>query len=335
MKWLLFSYSLPSKSRSSPRVALWRRLRRIGAISVKTGVYILPATDECIEAFQWLAQEVQQAKGDSLVFYVEQFEGLSDGEISEMFRQARQQDYLEIDTQAAELEQKINSQQQIEREGRRACPASLGGNPAMTNRVVEVSQIKEAIAKLRKRYSEILNLDFFNCPDAQIVAARLTKIEQDLKQEENPTNLVRVNAPEYQNKCWVTRPRPFVDRLACIWLIRKFIDPHAVIRYSLQPAADEIAFDMKEAEFGHQGNLCSFETMMLRFGLAEPGVKAIAQIVHELDLKDGKYMSPEASGVETIIKGWLLASFSDTELESLGIKLFEGLYLALAKTKGN
>ena len=92
---------------------------------------------------------------------------------------------------------------------------------------------------------------------------------------------------------------------------------------------------MKEAEFGHQGNLCSFETMTLRFGLVEPGVKAIAQIVHELDLKDGEYISPEAIGVETILKGWLLASFSDPELESLGIKLFEGLYLALAKTKKN
>jgi hypothetical protein len=232
---------------------------------------------------------------------------LSDREIIAMFCQARQQDYLEIDTQAAELEQKINTQPKI-----------------------AASEIKEAIAKLRKRYSEILNLDFFSCPDAQIVAARLTRIEQSLKAE-NPANLVSTTIAEYQNKSWVTRPRPFVDRLACIWLIRKFIDPHAVIRYSLQPAADEITFDMKEAEFGHQGNLCSFETMMLRFSLAEPGVKAIAQIVHELDLKDGEYMSPEASGVETIIKGWLLASFSDTELESLGIKLFEGLYLAFSE----
>jgi hypothetical protein len=88
MEWLVFSYSLPSKSRSSPRVTLWRRLRRIGAISVKTEVYILRATDECIEAFQWLTQEVQQAKEDTLVFYVEQFEGLSDREIVAMFHQA-------------------------------------------------------------------------------------------------------------------------------------------------------------------------------------------------------------------------------------------------------
>jgi hypothetical protein len=311
MKWLVFSYSLPSKSRSSPRVTLWRRLRRLGSISVKTGVYILPAQDECIEAFQWLAQEVQQAKGDALVFYVEQFEGLSDQQIIELFREARQQDYIEIDSQAEKLEQKINTQQTI-----------------------KASEIKEAIAKFKKRYSEILSLDFFDCPDAQLVAARLTRIEQFLPQP-NSHSLANITLTEYQHKRWVTRPRPFVDRLACIWLIRKFIDPDAVIRYSLQPEADEVAFDMKEAEFGHQGNLCSFETMMLRFSLEQPGIKAIAQIVHELDLRDGQYIFPEAVGVETILRGWLLAGLTDLELESLGIKLFEGLYLAFSQTRNS
>ena len=309
MKWLVFSYSLPSKSSSSPRVTLWRRLRRLGSISVKTGVYILPARDECIEAFQWLMQEVQQAKGDALVFYVEQFEGLSDQQLIEIFREVRQQEYIEIDTQAEELEKKINTQPKI-----------------------EVLEIKNAIAKLRKRYSEILTLDFFDCSDAQPVAARLARIEQHLQQP-NSENLVSLTITEYQSKRWVTRPRPFVDRLACIWLIRKFIDPLAIIRYSLQPELAEIAFDMKGAEFGHQGNLCSFETMMLRFGLEQPGINAIAQIVHELDLRDGQYISPEATGVETILRGWLLAGLTDMELESLGIKLFDGLYLALAKTQ--
>lgn len=309
MNWLVFSYSLPSKSRSSPRVALWRRLRRFGAISVKTGLHILPAQDECIEAFQWLAQEVRQAGGEALVLYVEKFEGLSEQQIIELFRQARQQEYLEIDTQAEELEKKISAKQPL-----------------------EVSEIKEAIAKLKKRYSEIVNLDFFACPDAGIVAARLTRIEQLVKKE-NSTNLIAVKITEYQYKRWVTRPRPFVDRLACIWLIRKFIDSNAVIRYSLQPEIDEIAFDMKEAEFGHQGNLCSFETMILRFGLEQPAIKAIAEIVHELDLRDGLYISPEALGVETIIRGWLLANLTDIELESLGIKLFDGLYLAFSQPK--
>jgi hypothetical protein len=309
MKWLVFSYSLPSKSRSSPRVTLWRRLRRFGSISVKTGVYILPARDECIEAFQWLAQEVRQAEGDALVFYVEQFEGLSDRQIVELFREARQQEYVEIDTQAAELEKKLNTQQKI-----------------------TTSELKDAIAKLRKRYREILTIDFFDCPDARLVEARLTKIEQHLQQP-NSQNLASIDITEYQHKRWVTRPRPFVDRLACIWLIRKFIDPHAIIRYSLQPEADEIAFDLKDAEFGHQVNLCSFETMMLRFGLEQPAINAIAKIVHELDLRDGQYISPETVGVETIIRGWLFANLTDVELESLGINLFEGLYLAFSQSR--
>jgi hypothetical protein len=236
---------------------------------------------------------VRQAGGEALVLYVEKFEGLSEQQIIELFRQARQQEYLEIDTQAKELEKKISAKQPL-----------------------EVSEIKEAIAKLKKRYSEIVNLDFFACPDAGIVAARLTRIEQLFK-EENSTNLISVKITEYQYKRWVTRPRPFIDRLACIWLIRKFIDSNAVIRYSLQPEIDEIAFDMKEAEFG----------------LEQPAIKAIAKIVHELDLRDGLYISPETLGVETIIRGWLLANLTDIELESLGIKLFDGLYLAFLQAK--
>lgn len=135
----------------------------------------------------------------------------------------------------------------------------------------------------------------------------------------------------------MTRPHPFIDRLACTWLIRRFINPNAVIRYSSHRKADEVAFDMKDAEFGHSGNLCSFETMLQRFGLEETGLKAcakracgIAQIVHELDLRDGLSAPPEATGVETICRGWLLAGLSDIELEIRGITLFEGLYLAFS-----
>ena len=79
MTWIVFSYSLPSKAQSSPRVALWRRLRRLGAISPTGGVHILPARDECLEAFQWLVREVQQAQGEALVIHAERFEGLTDG----------------------------------------------------------------------------------------------------------------------------------------------------------------------------------------------------------------------------------------------------------------
>jgi hypothetical protein len=135
----------------------------------------------------------------------------------------------------------------------------------------------------------------------------------------------------YRDKRWVTRPRPHVDRLACIWLIRQFIDPNAVIRYSLTRDPDEVAFDMREGEFGHRGNLCTFETMVAAFGLDELRLHAIGEIVHEIDLRDGRYAHPETAGVDAILKGWLLARLSDAELEAYGVALFEGLYAALSR----
>lgn len=314
MNWLVFSYSLPSKSQSSPRVALWRRLRRLGAISVKTGVHVLPARDECVEAFQWLAQEVQQAKGEALLIHVEQFEGLTDSQLIELFRAARQQEYAEIDAQAEQIEKTIS----------------------MKTKTEDQEQVREAISKLRKRYSEILRIDFFDCPEATQVAARLTRIEQALSfRELTAADLVPAAIAEYQSKRWVTRPRPFIDRLACAWLIRRFINPNALIRYSLQPEPDEVAFDMKESEFGHQGNLCSFETMLVRFNLDKPGLRTIGEIIHELDLRDGQYAHPQAVGVEVVLRGWLLMGLSDTELESRGVELFEGLYAALSREENN
>jgi hypothetical protein len=310
MNWLVFSYSLPSKGQSSPRVTLWRRLRRLGALSVKTGIYVLPGQEECIEGFQWLAQEVQQAKGEALVIHVEQFEGLSDSQVIELFRAARQEEYAELETQAEELEKKLNLES-------------------------EKQPLREAIAKLRKRYSEILRIDFFDCPEGIQTATRLSRLEQALAGSSQPVSIGTVTIAEYQNRRWVTRPRPFIDRVACAWFIRRFINPNAVIRYASKPMPDEVAFDMKDAEFGHEGNLCSLETMIARFGLDKPGVRAIAEIVHELDLHDGTYNRPEATGVEAVMRGWLLAGLLDTELESRGIALFEGLYTLFSRDESN
>lgn len=310
MNWLVFSYSLPPKSQSSPRVTLWRRLRRLGAISPKTGFHILPARDECLEAFQWLAQEVQQLKGEAVVMHVERFEGLDDSQLIELFREVRSEEYAEIETQAEELEKALGT----------------GTNPE------EHARIRDTLAKVRRRYADVVRVDFFDSPEGTKLASRLARIEQALHPKESSAkNLAVATIAQYQDKQWVTRPRPFVDRLACAWLIRRFINPNAVIRYSPQPESDEVAFDMKGSEFGHSGNLCSFETMIVRFSLDKPSLRTMAEIVHELDLRDGQYVHPEAAGIEVVIRGWLLSGLSDSELESRGIGLFEGLYAVLER----
>src|SRR5262245_2330904 len=110
MPWLVLSYSLPAAPRSSPRVTIWRRLKRLGVLPMAGGAYVLPARDACVEAFQWLAQEIRQAEGEALIMRVDQFDGLSDAQIITRFQEARGKDYAELDTQAAALEQAITAQ---------------------------------------------------------------------------------------------------------------------------------------------------------------------------------------------------------------------------------
>src|SRR3989441_3161928 len=161
MGWMVFSYSLPSKASSSPRVALWRRLQRSGAITPKAGVYVLPDRDECVEAFQWLAQEVQQAKGEAVVMRVERFEGLTDPQIIELFRDSCRKKYSEIESEAANVEKAL-----------RAAKKSKNN-----------SEILERLEKLRKKYTEVAQVDFFESSEGASVASQIRSIQQARSEE--------------------------------------------------------------------------------------------------------------------------------------------------------
>ena len=311
MSWVVFSYSLPSKGRSSPRVAVWRRLRAMGAVSPKGGVHILPARDECVEAFQWLAQEVDQAKGEALLMRVDRFEGLSDAHLIALFQEARKEDYAALDARAAALEKPLTG-------SRRRGPR-------------DDAQARDLLARLGRDHGEIKRIDFFDSPAGARVASRFARIEEALA----PGRADDVRVPStplsaYRNTQWVTRPRPHVDRLACAWLIRRFINPRAAIRYSDAPLPDEVAFDTGRGPFSHHGNLCTFETMIRAFGLSDPAMRAIAEIVHEIDLRDGRYVRPEVPGIDAVLRGWM--SRADADRETHGIALFDGLYEALSQT---
>ena len=158
MTWLVFSYSLPSKAQSSPRVALWRRLRRLGAITLTGGIHVLPAREEDVEAFQWLAEEVQQAKGEAVVMRVEQFEGLTDADLIERFRRARAEDYAALEAQASALEERLRARLKPE----------------------ERSRLRERLERLRRQHAEVARIDFFDAPEGSLVAAHLARIAQAL-----------------------------------------------------------------------------------------------------------------------------------------------------------
>jgi hypothetical protein len=302
MHWIALSFSLPSGSSSSKRVAVWRRLQKLGSVSPTGALYLLPAGDESQEAFDWLAQEIEAAGGEALVFRIDQLAGDAEGRLVEAFRAARDEDYQKI---AAEAASAVTAER----------AAKLG---------------LQDLEKLRRRFAEAVRIDFFHAPGRTAAEASLARLEALLRQGEGAAREIpSAGLDRYRGRKWVTRPHPHVDRLACAWLIRRFVDPQAEIRYAETAAEGEVSFDMRGAELGHRGNLCTFETMIATFGLEEdPALAALAAIVHEIDLRDGASARPEVSGVDAILSGWSAAGWTDAELERHGAALFEGLYLA-------
>lgn len=302
MRWLGLSYSLPSGSSSSPRVAVWRRLRQLGSVSPTGSLYLLPESAEHREAFDWLAQEIKEAGGEALLLAIDQLD--AEEQVKELSRRARGEEYGKL----------TDDVEQIARSGDRAA-------------------LRDQLEKLRRRLAEIARLDFFQAAEGAEARAALARLEAVVSQTDKPAPSVpRVEIERYRGKRWVTRPRPHVDRLAAAWLIRRFVDPKAAIRYSDSPKKGEVSFDMRGADFGHRGNRCTFENLLASFGLeGDPALASLAEIVHAIDLADGTSARPEIPVVDGVLRAWAAAGWSDQELERHGIALFEGLYRSLAQ----
>lgn len=241
---------------------------------------------------------------------VTQFEGLTDQQVVGLFCAARVEDYRHVETHIADLKQSLAD-----------------------GKAPDMSQARDSLARMRRRYEDIARIDYFECQEGKRVASLLDSVERSLSPAASASHTIpRADAAQFRDRRWVTRPHPHVDRMACAWLIRRFIDPKATIRYSNRAEGDEVAFDMNRGEFGHRGSLCTFETMKLAFGLESPELEPIAEIVHEIDLHDDRYAWPETAGIERLLDGWALAGLPDDELESKGISLFEGLHAAFSKS---
>jgi len=311
--WIGLSYSLPAGSSSSRRVAVWRRLRQLGAQSPAGSLSILPPTDENVEALHWLAEEIESAGGEAIVLRVERLEGAAEGHLIAAFREARNEEYRQLAAECAEVVEQAE-----------ASPA--GGAP-----------FRSRLEELRRRFAEIARLDAFQAPGRAAAASALARVEAALRGDRGGApDVPCVEAADYKGRRWVTRPRPHVDRLASIWLIRRFIDPQARVRYGDTPRRGEVPFDMPGVQFGHHGGRCTFETLIAAFGLGgdsgDPALNLLAEIVHEIDLGDGTSARPEIAGLDGILRGWLATGWSDTAIESAGVPLFEGLYGSLAET---
>jgi hypothetical protein len=127
---------------------------------------------------------------------------------------------------------------------------------------------------------------------------------------------------------WVTRANCHVDRAACAWLIRRFLDPDAAFVFVNDPDEvrdDATAFDMRGAELSHHGGECTFEVMLRRYDLDDPALWEMARIIHEADLEDERFDAPEARGLDVVIRGLSMVC-EDEEMLELTSRLYDGLY---------
>ena len=295
--WILLMFNLPA-SQASQRVEVWRKLKRYGALPLQSGGYLLPNTPQALEHFEWLAVAIRKFKGQASVLRVHSVDNCPDDELRRSFIDARSKDYEQLQS---ELKKLLKS---------RKPPAG-------------------SVARIRKRFSEISVIDFFNSPARSRLEAILVRAETAGGAPSKSQRDVPHVRKEYLNRTWITRPRPGIDRVSSAWLISRFIDRNARFVFHDHPAQHPkaIAFDMfQSGGFGHRGDDCTFETLCKEFRIRDPKVQTIAQIIHDADLEDEKFGRGEGIGLDKVLVGWAKQNVSDEELLRRGMQMIEGLY---------
>lgn len=311
--WYLLIHQLPPRPLYL-RARIRQRLDRVGAIALKNSVYILPNSASCLEDLQWIAQEAVAGGGEAFICGAAFIQGLDATEVVERFRRARAADYTGL----------IDETRQALTLLRQGKASRTGTDPA--------SRLK----KLKRRLHEIVGVDFFGAQERGTAEAAVRALELRLQPpSEAALDSGGHSRPEMVGKTWVTRKGVHVDRIASAWLIRRFVDPAAQFRFvdvsESAPVEGELRFDMVNGDFTHRGDRCTFEDLVAHLQLKDAAIANVAEIVHDIDLKDGKFARPEAAGVEQLLSGLCRAHAVDEARLERGLHLFDDLYRAYSK----
>jgi hypothetical protein len=314
--WLLLIHQIPPKP-DYFRVRVGRRLARVGAVAIKNSVYVLPATEQAMEDFQWVLGEIIEGGGEASICRSSFVDGLTDAEVEQIFHDARSRDYEDVAAEARPILKTLPAGRRVTTERR--------------------AEAEEALAKLRKRFAAVAKIDFFGTKGRRGASDLLNQIEERLRPPVAPPSAETfpLEPAQLRGSTWVTRQGVFVDRIASAWLIRRFIDAEARFKFvapqGYRPKAGELRFDMFDAEYTHEGDRCTFETLVRRFRLDDPALAEIAQIVHDIDLKDGKFNNEDAPGIERVLAGIAAAYPDDGGRLERGAQLFDELYALLRR----
>ncbi|HGL6518410.1 TPA: chromate resistance protein ChrB domain-containing protein [Enterobacter hormaechei] len=311
MKLHILILTLPTEQ-ATLRMRVWRALKNTGAAMLRDGVYLLPEAQQSHEIFNEMSREISGEGGTAFVFDAE----TSDEEkIRPLFD--RSQQYL------------------ILMESLQVCKNDL-------NEETAVSQLK-MVRKLRRELDRIVAIDFFpGEAQAQAIFA-LSELEAGINRFISPGEphavsglLTRLKPEDFHNRIWATRRRPWIDRLASAWLIRRFIDQDAQFLW-LKDGNDcpeeAVGFDFDGATFSHIENRVTFEVLMVRFGLTGDALNGLGMLVHYLDV--GGVQPPEAAGVESVLAGLRESITDDDTLLTAACSLFDGLLTTFEMRSGH
>ena len=326
-EWILLIHQLPPKP-TNLRVSIWRKLQKLGAVAIKNSVYVLHANEKTNEDFQWLKQEIESAGGDAAVFRAGSVEGATDDEIIGAFRNARDEEFAALTAEFDGLTGRIREQSRA----KHLSPTRLAAH-------------ETELDKLHGELERVIANDFFEANGRAAALSAYDRSQRVLRLSQAPAKKAASASPksgvlsvtDFQNRRWVTRRNLHIDRLASAWLISQFIDkrPRFYFVGDDETIDGGIPFDMFGAEFTHQGDDCTFETLLKRFGLTDiPGLRELAQIVHDIDLKDDKFNRLEAPGLNAIINGLSEALHDDRKLLQQSGAIFDGLFTLFGKQAG-
>jgi hypothetical protein len=307
MDWQILILSLPSRN-ATARQRAWRALKSVGAASLRDGVYLLPASEALQVRLQGIANDVRRSGGDAHWFPLQIFEAAP---YRAMF--ARTQDYTEL------------------MEAVRLTKSEVGQLPP--------TEALKRTRKLRSRYEAIRAIDFFPEGTEQLVLAELTELESSCARLQAPDEPQAADCTsrqlsrlDYQGRVWATRQRPWIDRLASAWLIRRFIDPRAAFRWLVNERDRPdgvVGFDYDGAEFSHVGSQVTFEVLAASFGLAGAAIDSMSALVHYLDV--GGRAPPEAAGAESILAGLRRTIANDDQLLDQACAVLDALFATFSE----
>ncbi len=322
--WMLLVHQLPARP-TNLRVRIWRKLQKLGAIAIKNSVYVLPANEKTYEDFQWLKQEIEAAGGEAAVFRAGSVEGATDDEIVSAFQSSRDAEFAAIAAELDGLTGRIREQSRA----KHLSPGRLAAH-------------ETELDKLHAELERVIGNDFFAAKGRTAAVNAYERCQKAIRLSQTPTKKASpvatksgaLGVADYQNRRWMTRQNLHIDRLASAWLISQFIDrrPRFYFVGDNETIKGAIPFDMFGAEFTHHGEDCTFETMLKRFGLTSvPGLRELAEIVHDVDLKDDKFNRLEATGLKAIIDGLSETLRDDRKLLQQSSAIFNGLFTLFSK----